>query len=272
MIPAETWNAQISLLTGFAAASLMVYARVGLLRTLPPPHPHDVQRLHRTARALHIDWPAEQLYPDFIRALDPRKPAEAAMITACARLLRGSGYVALQRRHAGRPDPRRAGLGVRPRHRAAAPPGRPLRRRDLRRAVCRHRRPRLGARRSSPACPTSSRTPAVAPRQYEAMVLDLVEAGVLHDRVGETFDGVVVDVDEKDDHARQDHDPGSGGRGPGDVADALPLGTEAQVRLTQADVALTVGGLRARLIMQKNGSEPISRRFPIPRLNRLTCS
>ena len=93
LIPAESWNAQISLLTGFAAASLMVYARVGLLRTLPPPDPRDVQRLHRTARALHIDWPAEQLYPDFIRALDPGKPNEAAMITACTRLLRGSGYV-----------------------------------------------------------------------------------------------------------------------------------------------------------------------------------
>jgi exoribonuclease R len=94
MIPAETWNAQISMLTGFAAASLMVYARVGLLRTLPPPQHHDLQRLHRVARALHIEWPAEQLYPDFIRDLDSRKPAEAAMITACARLLRGSGYVA----------------------------------------------------------------------------------------------------------------------------------------------------------------------------------
>jgi len=63
MIPAETWNAQISMLTGFAAASLMVYARVGLLRTLPPPQHHDLQRLHRVARALHIEWPAEQLYP-----------------------------------------------------------------------------------------------------------------------------------------------------------------------------------------------------------------
>src|SRR3954469_5008113 len=67
MIPAETWNAQISMLTGFAAASLMVYARTGLLRTLPPPRPQDLQRLLRVARALHIDWPAEQLYPDFIR-------------------------------------------------------------------------------------------------------------------------------------------------------------------------------------------------------------
>src|SRR4249919_1473820 len=93
LIPAERWNAQISLLTGFAAASLMVYARVGLLRTLPPPVPRDIQRLHRIARALHLDWPAEQLYPDFIRALDPGKPNEAAMVTACTRLLRGSGYV-----------------------------------------------------------------------------------------------------------------------------------------------------------------------------------
>ena len=51
-LPVEEWNAQISLLTGFGAASLMVHARVGLLRTLPPPDPRDVQRLHRTARAL----------------------------------------------------------------------------------------------------------------------------------------------------------------------------------------------------------------------------
>ena len=44
-LPVEEWNAQISLLTGMAAASLMVYARVGILRTLPPADPRDVQRL-----------------------------------------------------------------------------------------------------------------------------------------------------------------------------------------------------------------------------------
>ncbi|HET7356395.1 MAG TPA: RNB domain-containing ribonuclease, partial [Nocardioidaceae bacterium] len=92
MLPVEEWNAQISLLTGMAAASLMVYARVGLLRTLPPPDPRDVQRLHRTAKALDIEWPAEQLYPDFIRSLDPSKPNHAAMVLASTRLLRGSGY------------------------------------------------------------------------------------------------------------------------------------------------------------------------------------
>lgn len=79
MLPVEAWNAQLSLLTGMAAASLMVYARVGLLRTLPPPDPRDVQRLHRTAKALGIAWPAEQLYPDFIRSLaSPNRPEAMA--------------------------------------------------------------------------------------------------------------------------------------------------------------------------------------------------
>ena len=41
-------------------------------------------------------------------------------------------------------------------------------------------------------------SPASRAHQYERAVLDLVEAGVLQHRVGETFDGVVVDVDEKD--------------------------------------------------------------------------
>ena len=94
LLPVEHWNAQISLLTGFAAASMMVYAGVGSLRTLPPADPRDVQRLHRTARRCGIEWPAEQLYPDFIRSLDPSKPHHAAMVVACTRLLRGSGYVA----------------------------------------------------------------------------------------------------------------------------------------------------------------------------------
>ncbi len=97
MLPVEDWNAQISLLAGFGAASLMVYARVGLLRTLPPADPRDVKRLHRTARALKIDWPAELLYPDFIRSLDVSKANHAAMVTACTRLLRGSGYAGAER-------------------------------------------------------------------------------------------------------------------------------------------------------------------------------
>jgi exoribonuclease R len=235
MIPAETWNAQISMLTGFAAASLMVYARVGLLRTLPPPQPRDLQKLHRVARALHLDWPAEQLYPDFIRGLDSRKPAEAAMITASARLLRGSGYVAFDGDMPA--DPIHAALASEYAHVTA-----PLR--------------RLGDRYAGEICLALCAGTDVPPwvlsrlagipdvmkdagrraAQYESMVLSLVEAGVLHQRVGETFDGVVTDVDENDATRGKVtiQEPAVEARVTSPTA--LPLGTEARVRLSQADV------------------------------------
>jgi exoribonuclease R len=240
MIPAETWNAQISMLTGFAAASLMVYARVGLLRTLPPPQPHDLQKLHRVARALRIDWPAEQLYPDFIRGLDSRKPAEAAMITACARLLRGSGYVAFNGDMPA--DPVHAALASEYAHVTA-----PLR--------------RLGDRYAGEICvalcagtevpgwvlstlaqiPDLMKDAGRRASQYEAMVLDLVEAGVLRPRVGESFPGVVTEVDDKDSTRGRVtiQDPAVEARvKAADGTDApLPLGTAVEVRLAQADVA-----------------------------------
>ena len=200
VLPVEQWNAQISLLTGFAAASLMVYARVGLLRTLPPADPHDITRLHRTARALGIDWPAEQLYPDFIRTLDPGKPEHAAMVVACTRLLRGSGYVAFDGETPA--EPQHAALASEYAHVTA-----PLR--------------RLGDRYAGEICvalcagedvpgwvleklhglPDTLRTSATRANRYEAAVVNLVEAELLQHRVGETFPGVIVEV-EHDDHSR----------------------------------------------------------------------
>jgi exoribonuclease R len=234
MLPVEEWNAQISLLTGMAAASMMVYARVGLLRTLPPPDPRDVQRLHRTAKALHIDWPAEQLYPDFIRSLDPARPNHAAMVVACTRLLRGSGYVAF---HGEVPEqPEHSALASEYAHVTA-----PLR--------------RLGDRYAGEIClalcagtdvptwvldrldelPKTLQASGHKAHQYENAILALVEAAVLHPHVGETFPGVVVQVDEEDPRT-------------GDIVvqepaietkvaarQELPLGTDVQARLVQAD-------------------------------------
>ncbi len=235
MIPAETWNAQISMLTGFAAASLMVYARVGLLRTLPPPQAHDLQRLHRVARALHLDWPAEELYPDFIRNLDSRKPAEAAMITASARLLRGSGYVAFDGEVPA--DPVHAALASEYAHVTA-----PLRRLgdryagEICLALCAGTDVPAWVLSRLPDVPEVMKDAGRRAAQYESMVLSLVEAGILHDRVGETFEGVVTDVDEKDDTRGKVtiQEPAVEAR----VTSSrrLPLGTEAEVRLTQADV------------------------------------
>ena len=197
LLPVEEWNAQISLLTGMAAASLMVYARVGVLRTLPPADPRDIQRLHRTARALGVEWPAEQLYPDFIRSLDASLPNHAAMIVACTRLLRGSGYVAFN-----------GELPAQAQHSALASEyahvTAPLRRLVDRYAgeVC----VALCAGTDVPEwvvaamtnLPDTMRDSGRRANQYENAIVNLCEAELLSGRVGESFPGVVVEVDEKD--------------------------------------------------------------------------
>jgi exoribonuclease R len=234
-LPVERWNAQISLLTGFAAADLMIYARIGLLRTLPLPDPRDVQRLHRTARALGIEWPAEQLYPDFIRSLDPSIAAHAAMVNASARLLRGSGYLAFDGETPG--NPQHSALASEYAHVTA-----PLRRLGDRYAgevciaLCADTDAPDWVHVALPELPATLRSSASKARGYERAILDLVEAGVLADRVGETFAGVVVDVDDKDPKRGVVvvHDPDVEARV---VSSApLPLGTDVRVRLSVADV------------------------------------
>src|SRR5262249_35770136 len=73
-LPVEGWNAQISLLTGMEAARIMIDARVGILRTLPPPQQFLLDRLRRTARALHVDWPKGASWADVVRGLDRSRP------------------------------------------------------------------------------------------------------------------------------------------------------------------------------------------------------
>ena len=93
-VPAEQYNAQISLLTGMCAARVMVECGVGILRTLPPARPEDYARLRRVAAALGIDWPAAQPYPELVRGLDHAIPAHAAFMEQAMSLFRGSGYLA----------------------------------------------------------------------------------------------------------------------------------------------------------------------------------
>ncbi|WP_314307785.1 RNB domain-containing ribonuclease [Actinomyces johnsonii] len=93
-VPAEQYNAQISLLTGMCAARIMVECGVGILRTLPPARPEDYARLRRVAAALGIDWPATRPYPELVRGLDHAVPAHAAFMDQAMSLFRGSGYLA----------------------------------------------------------------------------------------------------------------------------------------------------------------------------------
>ncbi len=235
LVRVELWNAKFSLLTGFGAASLLVYAWVGVVRTVRTPDNRDVQRLHRTARALSIEWPAEQLYPDFIRSLDPHEPRHAAMVVASTRLLRGSGYVAFDGEVPA--EPQHSALASEYAHVTA-----PLRRLGDRYAgeicvaLCAGTDVPTWVLDRLPELPASLAESGRRSNRYEREIVNLVEAGVLQQRVGERFEGVVVDVSEK-----------NPGRGSVTLAEdgveatvvssgALPLGHEVAVTLTTASV------------------------------------
>jgi exoribonuclease R len=230
----EEWNEQISLLTGMAAAQLMVQAKIGLLRTLPEPDPRDIARLRLTARALAIDWPATMGYADFIRSLDASKDTHVAMLTASTSVLRGAGYVAFDGTLPA--QPMQSAIAAEYTHVTA-----PLRRLvdrytgEVCVALCARQPVPAWALDALPGLPATMQVSAQRARQYEKAVLDLAEAAVLAPRVGETFDGAIVEV--------AHGDPARGiviVRSPAieagvSGASALPLGAEVKVTLVEAD-------------------------------------
>ena len=89
----ERWNAQISLLTGIAAARIMLAGGCGLLRTLPSASEDTVRFLQRHSRALGVEYADAMSYPEWVRSLDPALPTHAALMTQAARAFRGAAYV-----------------------------------------------------------------------------------------------------------------------------------------------------------------------------------
>jgi exoribonuclease R len=232
-LPVEAWNAQLSLVAGMAAATLMRQGGVGIFRTLPPAQQRDVERLRRTAKALRIDWPPELPYADLIRSLDPAPAAHAAFLEEATSLFRGAGYVAFDGS-----VPESAGhaaIAAEYAHVTA-----PLRRLVDRYAldVC----AALSAGAEVPqwvraALPDLPEVMAEAGRRasaYEGACVAVVEAAVMTGREGEVFPGVVVDVVEKDDRGEVViPEPAVRGRVAGRD---LPLGEDVSVRLVEASI------------------------------------
>ncbi|MDO5722372.1 MAG: RNB domain-containing ribonuclease [Actinomycetaceae bacterium] len=107
----EEWNAQISLLTGMAAAKMMRAGNAGIVRTLPPAQERDLKRLRAVAGALGISWPAQVSYPQMVRNLDPKEATHAAFLLEATSLFRGSGYRAFGVRNT-EPLPRSLSEGI----------------------------------------------------------------------------------------------------------------------------------------------------------------
>jgi exoribonuclease R len=192
----EGWNAQISLLTGRCAARLMLDGGVGVLRTLPPADPAAITALHGLATGFRVDWPDGAGPGDVIAGLDPAQPRHAAFLDAAATLLRGAAYTAFD----GAPpaQPGHGGVGAPYAHVTA-----PLRRlvdrfgTEICLALAAGAQPSAELRAALPELPALMAVSDRRTHEVERAVIDLVEATVLADRVGEVFDAVVLDAEEK---------------------------------------------------------------------------
>jgi exoribonuclease R len=234
--PVESWNAQISLLTGMSAARMMLDAGVGIVRTMPPPADEDYERLRRTAAGLGIEWPAATSYAQLVRDLDPRIPAHAAFLNLVTVLLRSAGYTVVQR-PVGDDEPavlRHAAVASAYSH-VTAP---------LRRLVDRYASECCLAIAAGtpvpdwvleglPALPDEMRSADLRARALDRACVDLVEAVLLQEHVGKEYVAVVVDQ-RKDYDVVQLHWPAVRARVPGG---GLGLGTRVNVRLTAVDPA-----------------------------------
>jgi exoribonuclease R len=232
-LPVEDWNAQLSLLTGRAAAQLMLDARIGILRTMPAAEPRDVERLRRVAAGLGIDWPRERAYGDLVKGLTAETPRHAAFLNEASALFRGAGYAAFD--------------GTVPElvtHAAIAAPyahvTAPLRRLVDRAAgetclaICAGRPVPDAVRAALPLLPAAMAEGTRRAARVERASIDLVEAAVLEPYVGQRFSAVVVAVD----------DDGDGGEivlpdlaVMARCSGRLPLGERTDVILEQADPA-----------------------------------
>lgn len=234
-LPVEGWNAQISLLTGMAAAQLMMNGKIGILRTLPDSQDGVRHRLENTAKALSIPWPTGLSYAEFIHTLDAKVPAHAAMLAACTVLFRGAGYSAFS---GGVPDqPEHAAMRSAYAHVTA-----PLRRlvdrwtSEICVALCAGSEVPAWVHESMNEIPKIMEECDRKANAYERAIVGMVEAGLVADEVGQEYDGVITDVDERE--------PTRGIVVLSDVAvegrvtgtTPLPLGQPVRVQLTAADI------------------------------------
>jgi exoribonuclease R len=235
-LPVEGWNAEISLLTGRCAAALMLEGGVGVLRTLPPPLPRDVERLRLLAPALGVDWPTDAAPGAVIAGLDPARPGHAAFLEEAVALLRGAAYTAFDGELPEQPG--HGGVGAPYAHVTA-----PLRRlvdrfgTEVCLALAAGREPDHELRGALPELPALMAASDRRTREVERAVLDATEAWLLQGKEGDVFSAVVVDAEDGRPSRKGTvvlDDLAIRGRCTGD---ALRPGTRVRVRLEQADVA-----------------------------------
>jgi len=227
--PVEEYNAQISLLTGMAAATLMIEGGFGLLRTLPSADEKNLSRVRAAVHALGVEWPDNAAVGEVIDRIDPASPQGAAALDVIGELLRGAGYTPFDGAAPERPE--HAGVGGPYAHVTA-----PLRRLPDRYAteVCLalHHGGSVPdeIREAIPKLPEVIVASDRRASEAERASIDLTEAVLLAHRVGEAFDAAVIEVNEHATITLQDPPVKARCDGSG-----LEPGQQVRVRLAEAD-------------------------------------
>jgi exoribonuclease R len=190
-LPVEGWNAQISLMTGMAAAQIMIAGRIGILRTMPAPWPDTLEHFRTQVAALGCPWPQSQNYGEYLRSLDQSDPRSLAVVHAAATLFRGAGYTAFDGE-----VPQglvQAAVGASYAHATA-----PLRRLIDRfvlvtcEALISGEPVPKWVRDALPALPKIMGASDGVASRLEHSSVDAIEAALLESHVGEVFDAVVI--------------------------------------------------------------------------------
>ncbi|MDR6989074.1 exoribonuclease R [Paenarthrobacter nitroguajacolicus] len=249
-LPVEDWNAQISLMTGMAAAELMLEGKVGILRTMPAPDERSLQHFKRQTRALGKPWDGQVTYGEYLRTLDASDPRQLAILHSAGTLFRGAGYTPFD---GDVPDVViQAAIGAPYAHTTA-----PLRRLIDRfvlvicEALSNNKDIPRWAREALPSLPEIMAASDQVAGRLERAALDTVEAALVANHVGQEFEAVVISGS-KPPNGNGSKGNGNGaanGGGPYGVVQIaepavtarcdgeLESGTKVRVRLVKADIA-----------------------------------
>ena len=226
----DAWNAEISLLTGMAAAKMMLDGGIGVLRTLPAADDGARRWLRRSARSLGIAWPKSMDAAELLAGLDPAQPEALALFMDATRLLRGAAYTVFD---GDRPElATHAGLATSYAHVTA-----PLRRlvdrfgTEICLALSAGEPVPEWVRAALPELPDLMAGSDARAAKVDRACLDQVEAWVLGDRVGQEFDAIVLRSEGGPAEVFLTEPPVIAKCG----GENLPEGETVRVRLTQAD-------------------------------------
>ena len=190
-LPVEGWNAELSLLTGMEAATIMLAGKVGILRTMPPAEPEAIDRFRHQTRALGDPWSDGQAYGDYLATLDGTDPRHLAILHAAGSLFRGAGYTPFDGEVPA--NTTQSAVGA-PYAHVTAPLRRLVDRFGL--VVCEALAAGTDvpdwARAALPELPAEMSRSNNLSGQLDRRALDAVEAAVLAPRLGETFAGVII--------------------------------------------------------------------------------